>query len=896
MDFEEAAKKSWQSFSTMKRFVSEANRLENASWRLWYMQKKHGVAHHGPAHAADGASDPAASYATYVEKPPVCVYCEMQAASLSCNGCCHDAYCISCFKLIHKKGNLATHTAIKIKEEKRHGIETKSVTSVMSSVDDESSDERESKDTLEDLDLRRPRLNSSKIKPWETKMDMLIQRLMVNSIHSEGDISVHNIDNRDSLGTADSAASFFSDATNSADFSGALGEEGWDENVPRNHDALQASPAQVAPSPPPSTSSLRPSLSPLPTKRSGSDMSGSPGPPKSPFGMFKSKSRRNPVCANCNGSHIMIDCPLLETSLSSPAFGMHGSASPGTGPSSGVDTMLRKCFTTIHNDNSANSTHAFLGDEISVRGGSLFSQSLFAGPSIGVDDGSSYNYGMISIDENHSSAAEDASPMLLALPTAPVELEPRKWDCQSWMMSCLVTDLPTDVYETLRTTSKSNTDPSGRYLGDSGMYSMSGWVYLKTTGSKWCKRYLVLYRNNLWEFLDERESSRPVGFANLTDGSVHVQQKTTVEFIVKYHRYASTDPARNEVWLQCETEEDTELWRETILRATRLTIDDLFDLTPDSGSTSLENYELGKGRFSVVRRACRKSSNCNNSPPKPGREDCALKIVDKEVFWDLVANETEREDTVIREILTQSLLTVRSGNAYCPVIRLLSLFETRSHLVMELELMQEGDLHEEIVSKSAVSETRASSLVASLVRAIDYCLRNGVAHRDIKLSNLALDYSSGPNGKRISVLKIADFGMAAFIHRDGTLRGRCGTPGFVAPEILTAGKGESYPCGVDMFSAGVVAYTMLCGYEPFFGVTDEELIQMNKAVEFEFEEPEWSSISIEAKDLILMLMEKDTTKRLSPADALQHPFLRDASLALDDTLRYVSDDSQIRLF
>jgi calcium/calmodulin-dependent protein kinase-4 len=79
---------------------------------------------------------------------------------------------------------------------------------------------------------------------------------------------------------------------------------------------------------------------------------------------------------------------------------------------------------------------------------------------------------------------------------------------------------------------------------------------------------------------------------------------------------------------------------------------------------------------------------------------------------------------------------------------------------------------------------------------------------------------------------------------------RCGTPGFVAPEILAAGKGEAYPSGVDMFSAGVVAYTMLCGYEPFFGVNDEELIQMNKLVESEFEEPEWSSISDEAKDLV----------------------------------------------
>jgi hypothetical protein len=103
-----AIKKSWQSFSTMKRFVSEANRLENASWRLWYIHKNQ---------SSHGLSCNEESIETSEEveyNRTFCVYCEMHIASLSCNGCCHDAYCVSCFKLIHKKGNLATHTAIKI--------------------------------------------------------------------------------------------------------------------------------------------------------------------------------------------------------------------------------------------------------------------------------------------------------------------------------------------------------------------------------------------------------------------------------------------------------------------------------------------------------------------------------------------------------------------------------------------------------------------------------------------------------------------------------------------------------------------------------------------------------------------------------------------------------------
>ncbi|GLE05054.1 hypothetical protein PINS_up014038 [Pythium insidiosum] len=326
-------------------------------------------------------------------------------------------------------------------------------------------------------------------------------------------------------------------------------------------------------------------------------------------------------------------------------------------------------------------------------------------------------------------------------------------------------------------------------------------------------------------------------------------------------------------------------------KAMRMQLDNLFDLKPLPSNGSTHVYELGKGRFSSVRRARRKQPQHVGDPVVDG--DCALKIIDKTTFWDLVAHETEREDTLIREILTQTVLTVRATSSYCPVIRLLSLFETRTHLVMELELMREGDLHDEIVTRSAVDEYRAPYLAASLIRAIDYCLKNGVAHRDIKLSNLALDHSMSPKGERLSVIKVADFGMAAFIESDGQLRGRCGTPGFVAPEILTAGKGESYPSGVDMFSAGVVVYTMLCGYEPFFGVNDEELIQMNKLVEYEFEEPEWSSISDEAKDLITLMMEKDTSRRISPKEALQHPFVEEASVALEEA--YILEQSVCHL-
>ncbi|KAL4167706.1 hypothetical protein KRP22_013190 [Phytophthora ramorum] len=891
--FEQAAKKSWQSFSTMRRFVDEATRLENASWRLWFMQRSRTTPIHESGDEPD-AEDSGEGSRT------LCVYCELHGASLSCNGCCHDAYCVSCFKLIHKKGNLATHTAVKIHtHHHRHseremasssGASTTCEDADLSTTSHRSSFKKSSDGDAEAADSQKP-VDSMFNKPWELQMDMLLQRLMMNSIHSEMDISVHNIDARESLDT-DSIATYLSDAEDvvpplSLGDSSELDE---DARQKSNQAVVAAAVALAGRHRARSVSCEEsgvmrsPAMSPMVIHPSPPGVDGTMDDMKLPATLFpkglprtNSRRRNSQTCANCNGNHITVDCPLLESALLPPA----ASQAPG---GSGVDTVLRKCFTTIHNNNMANSTHAFLGDEVSVRGGSNFA-SMKQWPSSNalqqMGDRPS-PFGMNVIAEDNSMVNEDLAPMLgeLAVPSPGGGFQ--SWNADSWLLSCLATELPSDVFEQLRGRERGEKTWSFLSGGDASGMALTGWIHLKAPGRKWCKRFVSLYRNNLWEYLDANETSRPVGHANLFEGSVHPQQRSTMEFVVKYNSSSSAKSARNELWMRFDSEKDAMQWRETVARAVKLQIDDLFDLTPDSPTgTSSKSFELGKGRFSIVRRARRKEGLDDPSYFR----DCALKIIEKNIFWDLVARETEREDTVVREILTQSLLTVRSGSSYCPVIRLQSLFETRNHLVMELELMRDGDLHEEIATKSAVDEPRASFLIASLIRAIDYCQRNGVAHRDVKLSNLALDYERSANGKEYAVIKVADFGMAAFIQKDGMLKGRCGTPGFVAPEILCAGKGEAYPSGVDMFSAGVVAYTMLCGYEPFFGVNDEELIQMNKLVNYEFEEPEWTNISDEAKDMISLMMEKDALKRVTPKQALEHPFLRDANATLEDLFR-----------
>jgi calcium/calmodulin-dependent protein kinase I len=161
------------------------------------------------------------------------------------------------------------------------------------------------------------------------------------------------------------------------------------------------------------------------------------------------------------------------------------------------------------------------------------------------------------------------------------------------------------------------------------------------------------------------------------------------------------------------------------------------------------------------------------------------------------------------------------------VVEIFNVFETLDGFAFELELMESLDLFDKLSGDGVFSETAAKHVVLQLVDAVDLCLRLGIAHRDVKLSNITFPRRSaadllearelGLSEDQSVTIKLADFGMAGFVGADNQLKGRCGTPGYVAPDILRAGVNEGYGINVDMFSIGVVAYTILCGYEPFYG-------------------------------------------------------------------------------
>ena len=145
---------------------------------------------------------------------------------------------------------------------------------------------------------------------------------------------------------------------------------------------------------------------------------------------------------------------------------------------------------------------------------------------------------------------------------------------------------------------------------------------------------------------------------------------------------------------------------------------------------------------------------------------------------------------------------------------------------------------------------------SEILLAFDYLHGMDIAYRDLKPENLIFE-SKGDN----SDIKIADFGLAAKLkYPDEKLKLRCGSPGYVAPELL---RNEGYNCSADVFSAGVIFYVMLTGRPLFPGSTPEIVLAKNKKCEYKFASCFWTQISPEARDLVFKMTTEDPAHRIS---------------------------------
>jgi serine/threonine protein kinase len=183
-----------------------------------------------------------------------------------------------------------------------------------------------------------------------------------------------------------------------------------------------------------------------------------------------------------------------------------------------------------------------------------------------------------------------------------------------------------------------------------------------------------------------------------------------------------------------------------------------------------------------------------------------------------------------------------------------------------MPLMEGGDVFDKIANMKKYDENIARNLVSDMIKAIAHLHENNIAHCDLKSRNLLLS----SNNDDSSVI-LADFGFAARVYSPKSLTKQCGTPYFVAPEILLQ---NGYDTQSDMWSVGIIIYSLLSGGLPFTGKTHLELFKAIIKGGFDFNATQWDEVSASAKDLISKLLVKDPSSRLSAHDALRHSWIR----------------------
>ncbi|KAK5857733.1 hypothetical protein PBY51_010958 [Eleginops maclovinus] len=265
----------------------------------------------------------------------------------------------------------------------------------------------------------------------------------------------------------------------------------------------------------------------------------------------------------------------------------------------------------------------------------------------------------------------------------------------------------------------------------------------------------------------------------------------------------------------------------------------------------LKDSALGEGSFSICRLCTHKKTG----------QKYAVKIVSKRM-----EAQTQRE-----------IAALKLCDGHPNIVKLHEIYHDQLHTFLVLELLGGGELLERIRRKQHFSETEASRIMRKLVSAVSHMHDVGVVHRDLKPENLLFTDES-----ENSEIKIIDFGFARLKPPDNQLlKTPCFTLHYAAPEIL---KYDGYDESCDLWSLGVILYTMLSGQVPFqcqekslTHTSAEEIMKKIKQGDFSFEGEAWRNVSQQAKDLIQELLTVDPNKRIKMCGLRYNAWLQDDS-------------------
>ena len=235
------------------------------------------------------------------------------------------------------------------------------------------------------------------------------------------------------------------------------------------------------------------------------------------------------------------------------------------------------------------------------------------------------------------------------------------------------------------------------------------------------------------------------------------------------------------------------------------------------------------------------------------------------------------------------------------ITRILELFEDKEYILIIMEYINGGNLFSFLKKRRKVSEKTAKFLFKQVILGIKYMHKQNIVHRDIKLENILIDLNNN--------IKICDFGIGRVLSSpDQLLYDQCGTPMYIAPEILLSSKEKGYkPFPVDIWSSGIALYILLSGSLPFsfkngksVSIEESEKNENNNTEELQFSiinsEPKHiENISDEARDLLKGLLNKNPDKRLNCDEILSHKWLKDVNDNLDNNKYHLFTKAEMQM-
>ncbi|CAN0927918.1 Calcium-dependent protein kinase 13 [Linum grandiflorum] len=264
----------------------------------------------------------------------------------------------------------------------------------------------------------------------------------------------------------------------------------------------------------------------------------------------------------------------------------------------------------------------------------------------------------------------------------------------------------------------------------------------------------------------------------------------------------------------------------------------------------LVDRELGRGEFGVTYLCIDRET----------RELLACKSISKRKLRTAVDVDDVRREVAIMKHLP------RNSN----IVSLKEACEDDNAVHLVMELCEGGELFDRIVARGHYTERAAAAVTRTIVEVVQLCHKHGVIHRDLKPENFLF-----ANKKENSPLKAIDFGLSIFFKPGERFSEIVGSPYYMAPEVLKRNYGPE----IDIWSAGVILYILLCGVPPFWAESEQGVAQAILRGIIDFKRDPWPNISDTAKSLVKAMLEPDPKLRLTAKQVIEHPWLQNAKKA-----------------